>query len=42
MEIQKEIVSQVKDELSIIDRNKKLIEMFEKKISNTIKSVWEG
>ena len=42
MEIQKEIVSQVKDELSIIDRNKKLIEMFKKKISNTIKSVWEG
>ncbi len=42
MEIQKEIVSQVKDELSIIDYNKKLIEMFEKKTSNTIKDVWEG
>lgn len=40
--IQKEIVSQIKDEMYFIDQNKKLIEIFEKKITHVINDVWEG
>jgi restriction endonuclease S subunit len=37
---QKQIVSQIETEQKIVNENKKLIEIFEKKISDTISSLW--
>ena len=42
LEIQQSIIDQIESEQRIIDANKKLIEMFEKKIEETIGRVWGG
>jgi type I restriction enzyme M protein len=40
LEEQKQIVAEIESEQKIVNENKKLIEIFEKKISNTISSLW--
>ncbi|MFZ0033726.1 MAG: N-6 DNA methylase, partial [Sedimentisphaerales bacterium] len=40
IETQKQIVSQLETEHKIVNENKKLIEIFEKKISDTISAIW--
>ena len=40
IETQKEIVSQIEEEQKLVDSNKKLIELFEKKVKDKIDEVW--
>jgi len=40
IETQKEIVAQIEEEQKLVDSNKKLIEIFEKKIKDKISEVW--
>ena len=40
LEIQKKIVSQIEEEQNLVDSNKRLIELFEKKIADKIAEVW--
>ncbi len=40
LEIQKQIVSQIEEEQKLVDSNKKLIEIFEKKIKDKISEIW--
>jgi len=40
LEIQKQIVAEIEVEQKIVDQNKKLIEIFEKKIKDKIREVW--
>lgn len=40
IEIQKKIVSKIEEEQSLVNSNKKLIELFEKKIADKIEEVW--
>jgi type I restriction enzyme M protein len=40
IEIQKEIVSKIEEEQKLVDSNKELIEIFEKKIKDKISEVW--
>ena len=40
IEIQKEIVARIEEEQKLVDSNKKLIEIFEKKIKDKIAEVW--
>lgn len=40
LEIQKQIVAQIEEEQKLVDSNKKLIEIFEKKIKDKIVEVW--
>ena len=40
LEIQKQIVSKIEEEQSLVNSNKKLIELFEKKIKDKIAEVW--
>lgn len=40
IEIQKQIVSQIEEEQKLVDSNKKLIELFEKKVADKIAEVW--
>jgi len=42
IEIQKEIVAQIEEEQKLVDSNKQLIEIFEKKIKDKISEVWGG
>jgi len=37
---QKQIVSQIEEEQTLVNANKKLIELFEKKIADKISEVW--
>lgn len=41
IEIQQQIVDQINEEIEIIERNKRLIEIFEQKIKNKINEVWD-
>ena len=38
--IQKKIVAQIEEEQKLVDGNKKLIELFEKKVKDKIAEVW--
>lgn len=40
IETQKEIVAQIEEEQKLVDSNKQLIEIFEKKIKDKISEVW--
>ena len=40
VETQKEIVAKIEEEQKLVDSNKKLIELFEKKIKDKISEVW--
>jgi type I restriction enzyme M protein len=40
LEIQKEIVEKIKEEEQLIAANKKLVEIFEKKIADRINQIW--
>ena len=40
LDIQKSIVKQIKEELEIIDANKKLISIFKQKIADKISEIW--
>lgn len=40
LEVQQQIISQIEEEQKIVEANKKLIEIFEKKIKNKIAEVW--
>lgn len=40
LEIQKKIMLQIKEEMAIVDQNKRLIEIFEQKIKDKISEVW--
>lgn len=40
IELQREIVSAIEEEMEIVEHNKRLIEMFEKKIQNKLSEVW--
>ena len=42
IETQKEIVSKIEEEQKLVDSNKKLIELFEKKVKDKIAEVWRG
>ncbi len=42
LEIQKQIVARIAEEQKLVDANKKLIELFEKKIKDKIAEVWGG
>ena len=42
IEIQHTIMRAIREEMSIVDNNKKLIEIFEQKIRNKLLKVWEG
>ncbi|MBU4300128.1 N-6 DNA methylase [archaeon] len=42
LEIQKQIVARIEEEQKLVDANKKLIELFEKKIKDKIAEVWGG
>ena len=40
VEIQQEMVSAIEEEMDIIEHNKRLIEIFEKKIQDKLSEVW--
>ena len=40
IEIQREIVSAIEEEMVIVENNKRLIEIFEKKIQDKLSEVW--
>lgn len=42
IEIQRSIVGRMKEEMSIVDQNKRLIEIFQQKIKDKIAEVWGG
>jgi type I restriction enzyme M protein len=42
IDVQQQIVAQIEEEQKLVDSNKKLIELFEKKIQDKISEIWEG
>ncbi len=40
LKIQEKIVAEIKVEQKIVDQNKKLIEIFEKKIKDGVEEIW--
>jgi type I restriction enzyme M protein len=40
IETQKEIVARIEEEQQLVDSNKKLIELFEKKVKDKVSEVW--
>lgn len=41
-EIQKQIVTQLEEERKLVEANKRLVEVFEQKIKDKIRKIWEG
>jgi type I restriction enzyme M protein len=42
LEIQREIVARIERERAIVDSNRKLICLYERKVKKVIERVWEG